>query len=62
MQVWLKTRTSDGHVTVHRNPPRPVSKCDKMNSFINRDGDRVTEVIDSLGSVKSAWVEVYLED
>jgi hypothetical protein len=60
MKVWIKTQTRDGHVTIHRDPPRVSNKGDTINSFHNRDGEMVVEVKDSLGSVRSTWIEVDL--
>lgn len=58
MKVWIKTRTSDGYVSVHRDPPRGI--INKTWIFQNTDGDTVVEVVDSYGSISSSWVEVDL--
>lgn len=60
MKVWIRTHVSSGDVSVHSDPPRPHQEGMKERKSYNRDGEEITEYLDSYGSVRFVWVEVPL--
>jgi hypothetical protein len=56
--VWIKTRVSNGEVTIHRELDRESGY--RMTESFNRDGQPLVEMWDGYGSIRFVWTQVPL--